>query len=119
MNAVVVVTLQQLEKIKHNKMIERTMDMEELTIEQLEKQCAEAKMQFQTLRDQLIQAKKKEEEARQARLRAEKEVRYKEVIDAYNAFEKLRSKYVEDYGSFTFLTDGRVFSLRNFFFEKV
>ena len=44
-----------------------------------------------------------EEEAKQkAKLAAEKEARYKEVVDAYENFEELRSKYVDDYGSFTF-----------------
>ena len=44
-----------------------------------------------------------EEEARQkAKLAAEKEARYKEVIHAYENFEELRGKYVDDYGSFTF-----------------
>ncbi len=46
-----------------------------------------------------------EEEAKQkVKLAAEKEARYKEVIDAYENFEELRSKYVDDYGSFTFKT---------------
>ena len=51
-----------------------------------------------------------EEEAKQkAKLAAEKEARYKEVIDAYENFEELRGKYVNDYGRFTFepkCTDG-------------
>ena len=38
------------------------------------------------------------------KLRAEKEIRYKEVLDAYENFEELRVKFVEDYGSFTFKT---------------
>lgn len=46
---------------------------------------------------------KMEEEAKQkAKLAAEKDARYKEVIDAYENFEELKSKYVDDYGSFTF-----------------
>ena len=53
---------------------------------------------------------KMEEEAKQkAKLAAEKDARYKEVIDAYENFEELRSKYVNDYGRFTFepkCTDG-------------
>jgi hypothetical protein len=44
------------------------------------------------------------EQERQDMLAAEKEFRYKEVIDAYENFEELRSKFVEDYGSFTFKT---------------
>lgn len=47
---------------------------------------------------------KRREQEKQDRLAAEKEARYKEVIDAYKNFEELRSKYVEDYDSFTFNT---------------
>lgn len=47
-----------------------------------------------------------EEEAKQkAKLAAEKEARYKEVVDAYENFEELRIKYVDDYGRFTFKTN--------------
>lgn len=44
------------------------------------------------------------EQEEQDKLIAEKETRYKEVVDAYENFEELRVKYVEDYGSFTFKT---------------
>lgn len=58
--------------------------------------------------ENMIQKLKKELERRdqeeQEKLIAEKEARYKEVIDAYENFEELRSKFVEDYGSFTFRT---------------
>lgn len=74
------------------------------TIEELEKQCLKAEKTFQDLKEQLILAKKEEEESRQAKLMAEKSARYKEVIDAYENFEELRSKYVDDYGYFTFET---------------
>lgn len=47
----------------------------------------------------ILRCEKKE---KQAKLTAEKEARYKEVINAYENFEELRSKYVDDYGSFTF-----------------
>ena len=73
-------------------------------IEELEQQCIEAESTFKALRNKLIKAKKDEEETKRAKLRAEKESRYKEVIDAYDNFEELRTKYVEDYGSFTFKT---------------
>ena len=49
-----------------------------------------------------------EEQAKKAKIKAEKEARYKEVIDAYDNFEELRSKYVDDYGSFTFKTEKEV-----------
>jgi hypothetical protein len=49
---------------------------------------------------------KMEEEAKQkAKLRAEKETRYKEVIAAYDNFEELKTKFVEDYGAFTFKSE--------------
>ena len=48
--------------------------------------------------------KAEEKERAKAKIAAEKEARYKEVIDAYENFEELRSKFVEDYGSFTFKT---------------
>lgn len=44
------------------------------------------------------------EQEEQYKLEAEKEARYKEVINAYENFEELRGKFVEDYGSFTFKT---------------
>lgn len=46
--------------------------------------------------------KLEEEAAKKAAAKAEKEARYNEVVDAYENFEKLRGKYVADYGSFTF-----------------
>ena len=75
-----------------------------MNIKELEEQCLEAEKAFKILHDQLTKAKKEEEEAKQAKLKLEKDARYKEVIDAYENFEELRSKYVEDYGSFTFKT---------------
>lgn len=73
-------------------------------IEELEKQCLEAEKNFKTLRDQLTKAKETEKEAKAAKLKAEKDTRYKEVVNAYENFEELRNKYVDDYGSFTFKT---------------
>ena len=57
------------------------------------------------------------EREEQNRLQAEKDARYKEVIDAYKNFEELRSKYVDDYGQFTLETDSGLFSIRNFLFR--
>ena len=88
-----------------------------LTIEELEKQCLEAEQNFKTLHEQLTKARKDEEETKQAKLKAEKDARYKEVVDAYDKFEKLRSKYVNDYGQFTFETDSGLFSIRNLLFR--
>ena len=85
------------------------MATKKLSIEELEKQYLEAEKNWKTLHDQFVQAKKEEEAAQRAKLAAEKDARYKEVIDAYENFEELRSKYVNDYGRFTFepkCTDG-------------
>lgn len=46
--------------------------------------------------------KLEEEAAKKAALAAEKDARYKEVIDAYDNFMELKGKYVADYGNFTF-----------------
>ena len=73
-------------------------------IEELRKQYLEAEESFRMLQEQLAQAEKEEEEARRAKLRAKKEARYKEVVDAYEKFEELRDKYLEDYGKFTLTT---------------
>lgn len=78
-----------------------------LTIEELEKQCLEAEKNFKTLHEQLTQAKKEEEEAKKAKLEAERESRYNAVLDAYKRFEKLRTEYVDDYGYFTFESKGK------------
>lgn len=78
------------------------MAIKKLSAVELEKQCIEAENAFKALKEQWLQARKEEEEADRAKLEAEKESRYNEVIDAYQKFEELRSKYVDDYGKFTF-----------------
>jgi hypothetical protein len=57
------------------------------------------------------------EQEEKNKLKAEKAARYKEVVAAYENFEQLRSKYVDDYGQFTFETDSGLFSSRNFLFR--
>jgi biopolymer transport protein ExbD len=81
-----------------------------LTIEELE-------AKYKALGEELEARKKAEAEKRKAKLAAEKDARYKEVIYAYDNFEELRSKYVDDYGSFTFETDSGLFSIRNLLFR--
>ena len=78
---------------------------EKINIEELEKQCLEAEKNFKTLHEQLAQAKKEEKEERDAKLRAEVDARYKEVIDAYDKFAELRRNFVNDYGYFTFRSE--------------
>jgi len=67
--------------------------MEEMKTEDLRKM----------LQDLEAELERREQEEKD-KLRAEKEIRYKEVLDAYENFEELRVKFVEDYGSFTFKT---------------
>ena len=74
----------------------------ELETKELERQCEEARKTFERLNALLVEQKQKEEEAKKAKLAAEKDARYKEVIDAYENFEELKNKYVDDYGTFTF-----------------
>lgn len=63
--------------------------------------------------------KKIEEEAAQkAKLAAEKDARYKEVVDAYENFEELRSKFVDDYGYFTFETETEISNFWDFLFKR-
>ena len=45
--------------------------------------------------------KREEEERKQAELKAERDARYKEVVDAYEKFEELRTNYIRDYGHCT------------------
>jgi biopolymer transport protein ExbD len=84
-------------------MIERMMNMKnEFNIEELEKQCAEAERNFKELQDRLTLAQKEIEENKKAKLAAEKQARYDEIVAVYKHFEQLRSAYVDDYGYFTF-----------------
>jgi hypothetical protein len=87
------------------------------TIEELEAQYKETEEKQRVLKVLIEQRYKDEERLKQAKLAAEKDARYKEVIDAYKNFEELRDKYVDDYGQFTFETEAGLFSIRNFLFR--
>lgn len=75
------------------------------SIEELEQQYLESEKTTKMLLEQFLQAKREEEEKKRAKLEAEKQKRYDEVIAAYEKFEKLRIKFVDDYGRFTFKAD--------------
>jgi len=81
-----------------------------LTIEELE-------AKYKALGEELEARKRAEAEERKAKLVAEKEARYKEVIHAYENFEELREKYVEDYGYFTFETKNKNGDAIDFFWK--
>lgn len=71
-----------------------------LTIEELKKQ-------YEDLGRQIEEQEKAEKKAKEEKLKAERQARYNEVVDAYKKFEELRIKYVDDYGYFTFETKSR------------
>lgn len=50
-----------------------------------------------------VELKRREQEEKN-KLAIERDARYKEVINAYENFEELKTKFVNDYGSFTFET---------------
>ena len=61
-----------------------------------------------------------EEEAKQkAKLAAEKEARYKEVVYAYENFEELKNKYVDDYGSFIYKAKDKDSRICDFIFSTI
>ena len=74
-------------------------------VEELEQQYLEAEKTTKMLLEKFLQAKREEEEKQRAKLIAEKESRYKEVVDAYDNFEELKNKFVEDYGAFSFRSE--------------
>ena len=74
----------------------------DFTIEELEKQCEEAKKNFETLNEQLKTAKREEEEKKKAELALQQENRYNEIKDVGKHFNELCKTYVEDYGHLTF-----------------
>ena len=93
------------------------MATKKFNIEELEQQCLEAEKAFKALHEQLSKAKKEEEEIKKAKLEEEREMRYDEVIKAYKTFEKLRGKYVDDYGYFTFEKKGEKGDIYDFFWK--
>lgn len=82
-----------------------------LTIEELE-------AKYKALGEELEARKKVEAEEKKAKLKAERDARYKEVVHAYENFEELRSKFVDDYGYFTFETEIEIPDFWDFFFKK-
>lgn len=90
------------------------MATKKICIEELERECIEAENTFKKLKEQLIQAKKEEEEAERVKLQAEKEARKKEVDDAITNAKHLIRKYIDDYGiySFTSSNDDEIFNSR-------
>lgn len=84
------------------------MKNEEKTLKELQAELEAAKKAYELIQQTYNKKEAEEAEAKKAKLKAEKDARYKEVIDAYENFEELREKYVEDYGSFTFTSTGNL-----------
>ena len=75
-----------------------------INVEELKKQCEEAKKNFETLSKQLKEAEKEEAERKEAELALKKESRKAEVDKAYETYRKLVNDYVNDYGSYSTVT---------------
>ena len=84
-------------------MIERNDIMSEnkITIEELQKQRDEAKKVFELLDSEFEAAKQEAEDRRKAEFALQKADRQKEVVDAYNKFNKLLKDFINDYDYFT------------------
>ena len=72
----------------------------DLTVEELQQQCEEAKKNFETLNKQLKKAQQDEEDRRKAKLALEKENRKNELEEAFNKYMSLLKAYIKDYGSY-------------------
>ncbi len=83
-----------------------------LTIKELE-------AQYKAIGEELEARKKAEAEEKNAKLRAERDARYKEVIHAYENFEELRTKFVDDYGYFTFETSNKRDGSHSWFWNTI
>lgn len=70
-------------------------DEKRLTIEEL-------KAQYKALGEEIAQKEKAEAEEKQARLKAEKDARYKEVEESIEHTIELIKNWSKDYGSFNF-----------------
>lgn len=75
-----------------------------VSVEELKRQCEEAKKNFETLYEELKKAEQEEKEKREAKLALEKEARKAEVDKAYETYRKLVNDYVNDYGSYSTVT---------------
>ena len=74
----------------------------EMTFEELQKQCEEAKKNFEALNEQLKKVQQEEERRKKEQLANEKDVRYEEIKLASKHLNDLIQKYIDDYGSFSF-----------------
>ena len=83
----------------------------EYTIEELEAQYKLAEEKRNSLKKQIEQKKREEEEFRSAKLALEKDARKKEVDEALKKYQKLLRAYMDDYGVYSFSNDESAFDL--------
>ena len=76
----------------------------DFSIEELAKQCEEAKKTFESLNEQLKKAREDEEDRKKAELALERDNRKKEVDEAFENYNKLVKAYIKDYGSYVTTT---------------
>ena len=88
----------------------------ELTIEELTKQCNEARDAFEKLNDVLQKRKQEEKDREKAQLALEKQTRNKEVENALDNYRSLLKAYIKDYG--TFETTSTTNDYEPFFYHK-
>lgn len=74
----------------------------EMTIDELQQKCDEAKKNFNVLNEQLEKAKQEEKERKQAELEQTKDARYKEIEELSEQLNTLIAAYINDYGTFSF-----------------
>lgn len=77
------------------------MSDKKMNAKELELECLKAEETLKALHEQLDKAKKEEEEIKQEKLRAEKEVRQKELDEAFEKWDKLRKEFIRDYGYYS------------------
>ena len=73
----------------------------DITVEELQKACDDAKKTFEALQEQLTIAKREEEDRKKAELALQREARQKEVDDAIEKAKNLLQAFVKDYGSYS------------------
>ena len=84
-------------------MIERNdfMTNKDFSITELEQKCKELGDQYEDMKKILKEKKQEEENKKQEKLRAEKEVRKKELDEAFENWNKLRKEFIKDYGYYS------------------
>lgn len=78
----------------------------------------ELKATYKALGEEIERKERAEAEERKAKLAAEKDARFKEVIEAYKHADALRDAVVEDYGYFTYETEEDIPSIWDLFFKR-